>query len=288
LTAVLLDGERVAQDIKRSLAKEVEILKLQGITPGLGTILVGDHRPSLRYVEMKHSDCEEVGMTSFHRHLPSTTSQRELLDVIKELNENTEVDAFLVQLPLPEGLDEWQTLLAIDPIKDVDGLHPINLGRLTLGLDGPRPCAPLGIIELLKAYEVPVEGKNAVIIGRGVTVGAPLALLLSLNLPGCNAAVTILHKGIDNIEPYLKKADLVIAAAGSPHLVKAHMLSKGVAVVGVGVSWEGKKLISDLADDVKEVAGFVTPRLGGVGPMTRAMLLANTVSAAKKRYIAKG
>jgi len=288
LTAVLLDGERVAHEIKLSLTKEVEILKLQGITPGLGTILVGDHRPSLRYVDMKHADCKEVGMASLHRHLPATVSQQELLDVIKEFNENTEIDAFLVQLPLPDGLDEWETLLAIDPIKDVDGLHPINLGRLTLGLDGPRPCAPLGIIELLKAYEVPVEGKNAVIIGRGVTVGAPLALLLSLNLPGCNAAVTILHKGIDDMEPYLKKADLVIAAAGSPHLVKAHMLAEGAAVVGVGVSWEGKKLISDLADDVREVASFVTPRLGGVGPMTRAMLLANTVSAAKKRCATKG
>ncbi len=283
MTAVILDGELIAKNIKTSLIKEVDDLKSKGIVPGLGTILVGDHRPSLRYVEMKHADCEEVGMASFHRHLPDTISQAELLEVIDEFNKNDEIDAFLVQLPLPKGLDEWQTLLEIDPMKDVDGLHPINLGRLALGLEGPRPCAPLGVIELLKAYEVPVEGKNVVVIGRGVTVGAPLALLLSLDLPGCNAAVTILHKGIDNLEPYLKKADVVIAAAGSPHLVKASMLSEGVAVVGVGVSWEGKKLISDLADDVSEVAGFITPRLGGVGPMTRAMLLSNTVSAAKLR-----
>ncbi len=283
MTVVILDGELIAKNIKTSLIKEVDDLKSKGIVPGLGTILVGDHRPSLRYVEMKHADCEEVGMASFHRHLPDTISQAELLEVIDEFNKNDEIDAFLVQLPLPKGLDEWQTLLEIDPMKDVDGLHPINLGRLALGLEGPRPCAPLGVIELLKAYEVPVEGKNVVVIGRGVTVGAPLALLLSLDLPGCNAAVTILHKGIDNLEPYLKKADVVIAAAGSPHLVKASMLSEGVAVVGVGVSWEGKKLISDLADDVSEVAGFITPRLGGVGPMTRAMLLSNTVSAAKLR-----
>ena len=283
MTAVILDGELIAKNIKTSLIKEVDDLKSKGIVPGLGTILVGDHRPSLRYVEMKHADCEEVGMASFHRHLPDTISQAELLEVIDEFNKNDEIDAFLVQLPLPKGLDEWQTLLAIDPMKDVDGLHPINLGRLALGLEGPRPCAPLGVIELLKAYEVPVEGKNVVVIGRGVTVGAPLALLLSLDLPGCNAAVTILHKGIDNLEPYLKKADVVIAAAGSPHLVKASMLTEGVAVVGVGVSWEGKKLISDLADDVREVAGFITPRLGGVGPMTRAMLLSNTVSAARLR-----
>ena len=283
MTAVILDGELIAKNIKTSLIKEVDDLKSKGIVPGLGTILVGDHRPSLRYVEMKHADCEEVGMASFHRHLPDTISQAELLEVIDEFNKNDEIDAFLVQLPLPKGLDEWQTLLEIDPMKDVDGLHPINLGRLALGLEGPRPCAPLGVIELLKAYEVPVEGKNVVVIGRGVTVGAPLALLLSLDLPGCNAAVTILHKGIGNLEPYLKKADVVIAAAGSPHLVKASMLSEGVAVVGVGVSWEGKKLISDLADDVREVAGFITPRLGGVGPMTRAMLLSNTVSAAKLR-----
>ncbi len=283
MTAVILDGEHVAKNIKLSLADEVRRLKAENIVPGLGTILVGDHLPSMRYVEMKHADCAEVGIKSFHRHLPSDTTEAELLSVIDEFNENEGIDAFLVQLPLPAGLEEWKALLRVDPSKDVDGLHPINLGRLVLGLDGPRPCAPAGIVELLKAYNIAVEGKNVVIVGRGVTVGAPLALLMSLPLPGCNAAVTILHKGIKDLEPYLKKADVVIAAAGSPHLIKGHMLSPGVAVVGVGVSWEGKKLISDLADDVADVAGFMTPRLGGVGPMTRAMLLVNTVEAAIER-----
>lgn len=278
-----MDGEHVAKDIKASLANEVRELKAQNIVPGLGTILVGDHPPSLRYVEMKHADCEEVGIKSFHRHLPGDASEAELLAVIDEFNADEGIDAFLVQLPLPNGLEEWKALLRVDPNKDVDGLHPINLGRLVLGLEGPRPCAPAGIVELLKVYGVSVEGKNVAIVGRGVTVGAPLALLMSLPLPGCNAAVTILHKGIKDLEPYLKQADVVIAAAGSPHLVKGSMLSPGVAVVGVGVSWEGRKLISDLADDVSEVAGFITPRLGGVGPMTRAMLLVNTLNAAKAR-----
>jgi methylenetetrahydrofolate dehydrogenase (NADP+) / methenyltetrahydrofolate cyclohydrolase len=192
------------------------------------------------------------------------------------------VHAFLVQIPLPEGLDEERALLAVDPAKDVDGLHPVNLGRLTLGHPGPISCTPAGIVELLHAYDVPVEGRHVVIIGRGITIGRPLALLLALKRPGCNAAVTVVHTGVDDLGSYVRQADIVVAAAGRPGLVTAAMVKPGAAVVGAGVSREGKKILSDVADDVAEVAGWITPRLGGVGPMTRAMLLSNAVQAAER------
>lgn len=283
MAAAVLDGEALAASIRASLKDEVARLLEHGVVPGLGTILVGEDPPSARYVAMKHQDCKEVGITSFHEQLPEDVSERELLDVIQRFNADPRIDAYLIQLPLPRHLDEDRILLAVDPEKDVDGLHPINLGRLVMGRPGPLPCTPAGIVELLAANHVDVEGRNVVIVGRGLTIGRPLALLLALRRPHCNAAVTVVHTGVPDIGDYLRRADVVVAAAGSAGLVTRDMIKPGAAVVGAGVSWEGRKLLSDVADDVSEVAGFVTPRIGGVGPMTRAMLLKNAVAATTRR-----
>ena len=244
---------------------------------------MGDDVPSQRYVALKHEDCAAVGMYSVGEHLPATATQQEVLDVIAHLNADPAVSAFLVQLPLPEGLDEEQALLAVDPAKDVDGLHPVNLGRLVLGTPGPLPCTPAGIVELLQAYEVPVEGRHVVIIGRGVTIGRPLANLLTLKRPGYNAAVTVLHTGVarSDMAAIARTADIVVAAAGRPHLLTPDMVKPGAAVVSAGTTFEGRKLIPDAHPDVAEVAGWITPRIGGVGPMTRAMLLRNALRAAE-------
>ncbi len=202
--------------------------------------------------------------------------------MIDELNANPDVHSILVQLPLPKGLDEEAVLLRINPAKDVDGLHPTNLGRLVMSAPGPLPCTPAGIVELLAAYRVPVEGKHVVVIGRGLTIGRPISLLLAMKRPGCNAAVTVVHTGVDDMAALTREADVIIAAAGVANLVTKDMVKPGAAVVGAGVSWEGKSLRSDVADDVADVAGWITPRIGGVGPMTRAMLLRNAVLAAEK------
>ncbi len=281
--AILLDGESVAARLNAEVADRVERLRAEGFTVGLGTVLVGDDAPSARYVAMKHEDCAALGMESVGEHLPATATQQEVLDVIARLNADPRVSAFLVQLPLPAGLDEEQALLAVDPAKDVDGLHPVNLGRLVLGTPGQLPCTPAGIVELLHAYDVPVEGRHVVIIGRGVTIGRPLANLLTLKRPGCNAAVTVLHTGIDpdDMATITRTADIVVAAAGRPHLLTADMVKPGAAVVSAGPPFEGKKLIPDAHPDVAEVAGWITPRLGGVGPMTRAMLYRNALRAAE-------
>jgi methylenetetrahydrofolate dehydrogenase (NADP+)/methenyltetrahydrofolate cyclohydrolase len=280
--AVLLDGERLAARMRAELTDRVARLAAEGVTVGLGTILVGDDGPSARYVEMKHQDCAEVGIASFNQHLPATASQAEVEAAIDRFNEDPAVHAFLVQLPLPEGLDEERALLAVDPAKDVDGLHPVNLGRLVMGRPGPLPCTPAGIVELLAAYGVPVEGRHAVVIGRGLTIGRPLAILLSSKRPGCNAAVTVVHTGVDDFAGLVRQGDVVVAAAGRAGLVTPEMVKPGAAVVGAGTSWAGRKLLSDVDERVAEVAGWITPRLGGVGPMTRAMLLANTVRAAER------
>ena len=195
--------------------------------------------------------------------------------MIGRFNADPAVHAYLVQLPLPKGLDEEAALLAVDDAKDVDGLHPVNLGRLVMGAPGPLPCTPAGIVELLHAYDVPVEGRHVVVIGRGITIGRPLALLLALKRPGCNAAVTVVHTGVADLADYVRSADVVVAAAGSPGLVTPDMVKPGAAVVGAGTSWEGRKVLSDVEESVAEVAGWITPRIGGVGPMTRAMLLRN-------------
>ena len=283
MTAVVLDGEALAKRVRGEVAEATAALATHGVVPGLGTILVGDDVPSARYVQMKHEDCAEVGMASAHEHLPENVTEEELLGVIGRFNADPAIDAYLVQLPLPKHLDEEKILLAVDPDKDVDGLHPVNLGRLVMGAPGPLPCTPQGIVELLAAYDVPVEGKHVVVIGRGLTIGRPLALLLALRRPNCNAAVTVVHTGVKDLAHYTLDADVIVAAAGSPGLVTPDMVRPGAAVVGAGVSWEGRRILSDVDESVAEVAGYLTPRIGGVGPMTRAMLLKNALRAATRR-----
>ncbi len=282
MSAELLDGERLAGRIKMELADRVSRLKAAGRSVGLGTVLVGDDGPSAKYVSMKHADCEEIGITSFHEHLPSTATQSDVEKVIDRFNADTNVHSILVQLPMPAGINEEQILLRINPDKDVDGLHPVNLGRLVMGAPGPLPCTPAGIVELLMAHKVPVEGKHVVVIGRGLTIGRPLSLLLAMRRPGCNAAVTVVHTGVEDMAAIVKTADVIVAAAGVAGLVTPDMVKPGAAVVGAGTSWSGKKLMSDVNEDVASVAGWITPRIGGVGPMTRAMLLRNAVLAAEK------
>jgi methylenetetrahydrofolate dehydrogenase (NADP+) / methenyltetrahydrofolate cyclohydrolase len=283
MSAIVLDGAAVAARVRAEVAERTAKLAADGVHVGLGTILVGDDKPSARYVEMKHQDCAEVGIASFHQHLPATATQAEVEAAIDQFNEDPAVHAFLVQLPLPAGLDEERALLRVDPDKDVDGIQPVNLGRLVMGAPGPLPCTPAGIVELLHAYEVPVEGRHVVIVGRGLTIGRPLALLLTLKRPGLNAAVTVVHTGVPDLARYTCEADVIVAAAGSPGLVKADMVRPGAAVVGAGVSWEGRKILSDVEEAVGEVAGYLSPRIGGVGPMTRAMLLRNALRAAQRR-----
>ena len=280
--AELLDGERVAARMKMELADRASRLVAAGRPAGLGTILVGDDGPSAKYVAMKHADCEEVGIRSHHAQLGNDATQADVEALVDEMNADPSIHSILVQLPLPNGINEEQILLRINPEKDVDGLHPTNLGRLVMGAPGPLPCTPAGIVELLMAHKVPVEGQHVVVIGRGLTIGRPLALLLAMRRPGCNAAVTVLHTGVDDMGHLTRQADVIIAAAGVAGLVTKDMVKPGAAVVGAGTSWVGKRLMSDVAEDVADVAGWITPRIGGVGPMTRAMLLRNAVLAAEK------
>ncbi len=281
---ILLDGKATAERVRARVKTEVEQLRAHNISVGLGTILVGDDPASAVYIGAKIKACEEAGIESVHAQLPSNSTQEEVELQIRAFNEDARVSAFIVQLPLPKGLSEERALLSISPDKDADGLHPVNLGRLVMGASGPLPCTPAGIVELLREFEVPVEGKCVVIVGRGLTIGRPLALLLALKRPGCNAAVTVVHTGVKDLASYTREADVVIAAAGSPNLIKADWIQPGAAVVGGGLTrGEGKKIVSDVDDSVAEVAGWMTPRVGGVGPMTVAMLLQNTVEAAKKQ-----
>jgi methylenetetrahydrofolate dehydrogenase (NADP+)/methenyltetrahydrofolate cyclohydrolase len=264
------------------LAERCARLIAMGRTPGLGTLLVGDNPSSARYVEMKVEESKEIGIRSFDEHLPATASQEEIEVVVDRFNANPDVHSILVQLPLPDGINEEQVLLRVNPEKDVDGLHPTNLGRLVMGVPGPMPCTPAGIVELLGEYKVQVEGKHVVIIGRGLTIGRPLALLMAMRRPNCNAAVTVVHTGVDDIPALTRTADVIVSAAGVPGILTADMVRPGIAVVGAGTSFAGKKLLSDVADDVAEKVAWITPRIGGVGPMTRAMLLRNAVLAAEK------
>lgn len=277
MTAILLDGQALADTVKQEVATQVEGLD---VIPGLGTILVGDDPASHSYVGAKIRDCAEVGIASIHQHLPADIQQADLDAVIQRFNSDPEVHAYIVQLPLPSQLDEEAALLAIDPNKDADGLHPVNLGRLVMGVDGPLPCTPRGIQLMLETYEIPVEGKHVCVIGRGLTIGRPMALLMALKRATANAAVTVIHTGVPDLAYYTRQADIVIAAAGVPNLVTPDMIKPGAAVIGGGLSREGKRILSDVDESVGDVAGWVTPRLGGVGPMTRAMLLKNTVDAA--------
>jgi len=282
MTAQILDGERLAARMKMELSDRAQRLAALGRPVGLGTVLVGDDGPSAKYVAMKHADCAEIGIQSFHEHLPASATQADVEAVVDRLNDNPDVHSILVQLPLPNGINEEEILLRIKPEKDVDGLHPTNLGRLVMGAPGPLPCTPAGIVELLAANNVPVEGKHVVIIGRGLTIGRPLSLLLAMRRPGCNAAVTVVHTGVEDMKSLTLTADVIVAAAGVAGLVTPDMVKPGAAVVGAGTSFVDKKLLSDVAPEVAEVAGWITPRIGGVGPMTRAMLLRNAVLAAEK------
>ena len=282
MTAILLDGNKVAGRMKMEIADRVARLNAMGRPVALGTILVGDDGPSAKYVAMKHADCEEVGIASRHVSLGSDATQDDVTAAVAEMNADREVASILVQLPLPNGINEEQVLLSVDPAKDVDGLHPVNLGKLVMGAPGPLPCTPAGIVELLASYQVPVEGRHAVIIGRGLTIGRPLSLLMAMKRPGCNAAVSVVHTGVADMASIVRQGDIVISAAGVAGLVTPDMIKPGAAVVGAGTSWEGSRLMSDVDEAVAEVAGWISPRIGGVGPMTRAMLLRNCLNAAER------
>ena len=279
MSAVILDGKATAQTIKNNLAQRVSALKAKGINPGLGTILVGDDAGSHAYVNGKHKDCAEVGISSIRIDLPKSATQKDVMNAITQLNNDANCTGFIVQLPLPKGLDGNLALEAMNPDKDADGLHPSNLGKLVLGQDGPLPCTPRGIIELLRAYKIEINGANIVIIGRGVTVGRPLGLLLTRKTE--NATVTLCHTGTKDLTSHLINADIVIAAAGVPHLVKPNMIKKGAALVDVGITRTENGLVGDIDPQVRDVAGFFSPMPGGTGPMTRAMLLTNVVERAE-------
>ena len=285
MAAMNLDGEALAASIKQELKVRIDALLAAGHRPGLGTLLVGDDGPSANYVAMKHRDAGALGMASTDVHLPADATQEQVMEVVARFNADPAVDAYLMQYPFPRHLDFEAAMLAVEPAKDVDGLHPVNLGRLVQGADAPRPCTPLGIQRLLVAHDVPIAGAHVVIVGRGLTIGRPLANLLSLKREHANAAVTVVHTGVprERMVELCRSADILVAAAGSPGLVTADMVKPGAAVIAAGVSFAGRKLVSDVADDVAVVAGWLSPRIGGVGPMTRAMLLVNCVNAAERR-----
>lgn len=282
----MLDGKATANTIKLELAVRVKKLVERGVTPGLGTILVGDDPGSHAYVAGKHRDCAEVGITSIRRDLPADASQADVEAAVDELNADPACTGYIVQLPLPSQVDTQAILERIDPAKDADGLHPVNLGRLVLGESGALPCTPRGIVELLGRYDVPLRGAEVTVVGRGTTVGRPLGLLLTRRTE--NATVTLCHTGTRDVAAHTRGADIVVVAAGRPGLLTADMVKPGAAVLDVGITRvpqeSGKaKLTGDVHPDVREVAGFLAPMPGGVGPMTRAMLLANVVEAAESR-----
>jgi methylenetetrahydrofolate dehydrogenase (NADP+) / methenyltetrahydrofolate cyclohydrolase len=281
VSATILDGKATAAAIRAELAERVAKLAERGIVPGLGTVLVGDDPGSTVYVAAKHRDCAQVGIASIRRDLPATASQQQVLDAVAELNADPACTAFIVQLPLPAGLASQPVLELMDPAKDADGLHPMNLGRLVLGEPGPLPCTPLGIIELLRRYQVPINGADVTVIGRGITVGRPLGLLLTRRSE--NATVTICHTGTADLAAHTKNAGIVVAAAGKPGLITPEMIAPGAAVLDVGITRTDAGLVGDVRPEVGEVAGHLAPMPGGVGPMTRAMLLANVVAAAERR-----
>lgn len=279
MTATLLDGKTTRDEIYADLQTRVQALTAAGHTPGLGTVLVGDDPGSHAYVRGKHADCAKVGITSLRRDLPADVGQTQLLDTVDELNANPDCTGYIVQLPLPKHLDEVATLEQMDSLKDADGLHPVNLGRIVLGEPAPLPCTPRGIVALLRRYEVPIAGAKVVVIGRGVTVGRPLGLLLTRRSE--NATVTLCHTGTRDLAAEVVRADIVVAAAGVPGLVTADMVRAGAAVLDVGVTRTEAGLVGDVDEGVAEVAGYLSPNPGGVGLMTRAMLLVNVVERAE-------
>ena len=279
MTARILDGRATAAAIKAELKERVAALAAAGAVPGLGTVLVGDDPGSRAYVNGKHRDSLEVGIASIRRELPAGASQAQLEAVVDELNANPECTGYLVQLPLPPGLDALAILHRVDPAKDADGLHPVNLGKLVLGEPGPLPCTPRGIVELLRRYDVPIAGAEVTVIGRGITVGRSLGLLLTRRSE--NATVTLCHTGTRDLAGHTRRADIVVVAAGRPGLLTPDMVRPGAAVLDVGITRTEAGLVGDVAPGVAEVAGYLAPMPGGVGPMTRAMLLANVVEAAE-------
>ncbi|KUL36513.1 bifunctional 5,10-methylene-tetrahydrofolate dehydrogenase/5,10-methylene-tetrahydrofolate cyclohydrolase [Streptomyces sp. NRRL F-4489] len=281
MSAQILDGKATAAAIKSELTARVEALKAKGVTPGLGTLLVGDDPGSRWYVNGKHRDCAEVGIASLQRELPATATQEEIEAVVRELNENPDCTGYIVQLPLPKGIDANRVLELMDPAKDADGLHPMSLGRLVLGIEGPLPCTPYGIVTLLRRHGVEINGAHVVVVGRGITIGRPMPLLLTRKSE--NATVTQCHTGTRDLSAHLKRADIIVAAAGVPHIIKPEDVKPGAAVLDVGVSRdENGKIVGDVHPGVAEVAGWVAPNPGGVGPMTRAQLLVNVVEAAER------
>jgi methylenetetrahydrofolate dehydrogenase (NADP+)/methenyltetrahydrofolate cyclohydrolase len=282
MTAQILDGKATAAAIKTELAARVEALRARGIQPGLGTLLVGDDVGSQKYVAGKHRDCAQVGIASIQRELPGTASQEDIEAVVRELNEDPACTGYIVQLPLPRGIDTNRVLELMDPAKDADGLHPANLGRLVLNEPAPLPCTPNGVIELLRRHGVEIDGANVTVVGRGITVGRSIGLLLTRRSE--NATVTLCHTGTRDLGAHLRGADIVVAAAGAAHLVRPEHIKPGAAVLDVGVSRDGTtgKIVGDVHPDVAGVAGWLSPNPGGVGPMTRAMLLANVVEAAER------
>jgi methylenetetrahydrofolate dehydrogenase (NADP+)/methenyltetrahydrofolate cyclohydrolase len=280
MSTQILDGRALAATIKKDLAARTLVLKAKGITPGLGTILVGDDPGSHSYVGGKHRDCQEVGINSIRVDLPATATQADVLAAIKELNVAKECTGYIVQLPLPASINTQLILEAIDPAKDADGLHPLNLGRLVAGHQAPLPCTPRGIVELINHYKIPLSGAEVVVIGRGLTVGRPLGLLLTRKKE--NATVTLTHTGTKDLVAHTQRADIVISAIGQPHFLKAEMIKPGAVVLDVGISRTDAGLIGDVDPGVFDVASFVAPMPGGVGPMTRAMLLMNVVDACER------
>ena len=284
MTAQLLDGAVFAEAMKADLKVRVATLRDRGVVPGLGTILVGDDPSSVAYVRRKHLACAEIGIESFNREFPAGIAMAELLDAIHEFNADPGVDGFLVQVPLPKPLDDAAALRAVDPTKDVDGLHPVNLGLLVMGVDAPQPCTAAGIQALLVHYGVAIEGRHVVIVGRGLTIGRPLANLLALKRPNANAAVTVVHTGVADLGRYTREADILVSAAGSPGIIQPDMVKAGAVVVSGGQTFTpGRTLLPDVDESVAEVASWITPRLGGVGPTTIVMLLRNAVDAAERR-----
>jgi methylenetetrahydrofolate dehydrogenase (NADP+)/methenyltetrahydrofolate cyclohydrolase len=279
----MLPGAPVAEGVFADLEPRIKALVDAGHTPGLGTILVGDEGASAGYIRMKQEKAAELGLTSPHIHLPQDSTQADVVGAIRDFNNAPEVTAMLVQHPTPPQIDFDAALLEMDPDKDVDGLHPVNMGRLALGMPGPVPCTPAGIEALLAHYEIPVSGRHVCILGRGTTLGRPLALLLSQKRPTANAAVTVVHTGVPNWADYTREAEIVIAAAGVPGILQPEHITPGATVVGGGVRYEGRKLLPDVDESCEEVAGAITPRIGGVGPTTIAMLFRNCVTAAEAR-----
>ena len=277
MSAQILDGKAVAAAIKTELTTRVTALKAQGVTPGLGTVLVGDDPGSHSYVGGKHRDCQEVGINSIRIDLPNNATEKDVLAAIADLNSSKECTGYIVQLPLPKGINTQKILEAIDPSKDADGLHPLNLGRLVAGYDAPLPCTPRGIVALLDHYKISTQGAEVTVIGRGLTVGRPLGLLLTRKQE--NATVTLTHTGTKNLTVHTRNADIVVAAIGQAHFLKAEMIKEGAVVIDVGISRTPDGLQGDVCPGVFEKASYVAPMPGGVGPMTRAMLLTNVVDA---------